>query len=303
MTPIRLRAGTALLAAVAGALMLAAPSSGVPSALPTDPDKLASLTKQMKALDKELGGELEELEGIRREAKKAIKRQQDLSDDLDKSRNVVSRLASSQYMSVGLDPSLAVLQIGDPSQILAGMAMVEHLSSNEANRTNQIQELVDLHTEAANEAKRKIKKMEDTVSDLTKRKDDIRKLIQKYQPTPMVGNTSLTARLVALRTAVLDEFGSFPMIGCLRPGDPQDHGTGRACDFMESTGGTMPTADRVQHGDEVAAWAIKNAAKYGVKYVIWKQRIYDMRSPGWAAMSDRGSLTANHYDHVHISVF
>ncbi|GAB2821192.1 hypothetical protein GCM10022221_18930 [Actinocorallia aurea] len=303
MTPVRRRAGTALLA-IAGALMLAAPSSGVPAALPSDPDKLASLTKQMRELDKQLGGELEELKGIQIEAKRAIKRQEDLSDDLDKSRNVVSRLASSRYMAVGMDPTLAVLQTGgDPGQILAGMAMVEHLSTNEANRTNQIQDLVDRYTEAANEAKLKLKKMEDTVSDLTKRKDKIRTLIQKYQPTPMVGNSGLTTRLVTLRTAILDEFGSFPMIGCLRPGDPQDHGTGRACDFMESTGGSMPTADRVQHGDEVAAWAIKNASKYGVKYVIWKQRIYDMRSPGWAAMADRGGITANHYDHVHISVF
>ncbi|MDX6741896.1 hypothetical protein [Actinocorallia sp. A-T 12471] len=302
MTPVRRRALTALLA-IAGALMLTAPSSGVPTALPSDPDKLKSLTEQMKKLDKELGGELEELKGIRLEAKKALKRQQELSDDLEKSRSVVSRLASSQYMSVGVDPTLAVLHAGDPSQILAGMAMVEHLSINESNRTNQIQDLVDKHAAAANEAKLKIKKMEDTVSDLTKRKDKIRQLIAKYQPTPMVGNGGLTARLVTLRTAILDEFGSFPMIGCMRAGDPQDHGSGRACDFMESTGGTMPSADRKAHGDAVAAWTIKNAAKYGVKYVIWQQRIYDMRSPGWAAMSDRGSLTANHYDHVHISVF
>ncbi|MCD0452362.1 hypothetical protein LO762_24685 [Actinocorallia sp. API 0066] len=302
MTPVRRRAGTALLA-IGAALLLAAPSSGVPSALPNDPDKLKSLTQQMNKLDKQLGGELEELKGIRLEARKAIKRQQDLADDLERSRTVVTRLASSQYMASGVDPTLAVLQTGDPEEILGGMAMVEHLSTNESNRTNQIQELVDRYTEAANEAKLKIQKMEDTIEDLNSRKDKIRKLIAKYQPTPMVGNTGLTARLVALRTAVLDEFGAFPTIGCLRPGDPQDHGSGRACDFMESLGGRMPTADRVAHGDAVAAFAIKNAARYGVKYVIWRQRIYDMRRPGWAAMPNRGSITQNHYDHVHISVF
>jgi hypothetical protein len=26
-------------------------------------------------------------------------------------------------------------------------------------------------------------------------------------------------------------------------------------------------------------------------------------SEGWRYMSDRGSTTANHYDHVHVSVF
>jgi peptidoglycan DL-endopeptidase CwlO len=28
-----------------------------------------------------------------------------------------------------------------------------------------------------------------------------------------------------------------------------------------------------------------------------------MASSGWVPMADRGSITANHYDHVHISVF
>jgi hypothetical protein len=37
--------------------------------------------------------------------------------------------------------------------------------------------------------------------------------------------------------------------------------------------------------------------------VIWRQRIYDMRgSGGWRQMEDRGSVTQNHYDHVHVSV-
>jgi len=38
-----------------------------------------------------------------------------------------------------------------------------------------------------------------------------------------------------------------------------------------------------------------------VKYIIWRQRIW---FPGgsWKAMADRGGVTANHYDHVHISV-
>jgi len=99
------------------------------------------------------------------------------------------------------------------------------------------------------------------------------------------------------------KFGAFPTIGCSRPGDPQDHGTGRACDFMESTGGRMPTASAQAHGDAVAKYVIDNASRVGLKYVIWKQRIWDVRSGnGWKAMSNRGSITANHFDHVHVSV-
>jgi hypothetical protein len=39
--------------------------------------------------------------------------------------------------------------------------------------------------------------------------------------------------------------------------------------------------------------------------VIWSQHIWTVQrsSEGWRAMPDRGSTTANHYDHVHVSVY
>jgi hypothetical protein len=39
-----------------------------------------------------------------------------------------------------------------------------------------------------------------------------------------------------------------------------------------------------------------------VKYIIWRQRIWYPSSGTWRGMADRGSATANHYDHVHVSV-
>lgn len=100
------------------------------------------------------------------------------------------------------------------------------------------------------------------------------------------------------------EQGPFPTIGCVRStGDPQDHGTGHACDFMVTTGGQMAAGSAQALGDRTAAYAIAHASALGIKYIIWRQRIYDMRSPGWDPMSNRGGTTANHYDHVHISVF
>ncbi|MEO3785956.1 hypothetical protein ABGB12_21725 [Actinocorallia sp. B10E7] len=303
MTSVRRRAGAAL-AAVVGALILAAPSSSAVVPLPSDNTKLRQLTKQLNALDKELGGELEELKDIQQQAQKALRRKKDLGVELNKSRNIVSRLASGQYMSSGIDPTLTVLGQGDPQAMLSGMSLVSHLSSNEANRTNKIQHTFDLQAQAAEEAKQNLNKLDKKIKQLEAKKADIKKQIEKFAPTPLIGNSGLTVRMVTLRDAILDRFRPFPhAIGCLRSGDPLDHGSGRACDFMESGGGQMPTPDRVAHGDQVAQFAINNARKYGVKYVIWKQRIYDMRSPGWSAMSDRGSITQNHFDHVHISVF
>jgi hypothetical protein len=120
--------------------------------------------------------------------------------------------------------------------------------------------------------------------------------------TPITGNMMTpTMRTVVLEIAGM--FGPFPVIGCYRStGDPQDHGDGRACDFMESTGGRMPSAGARRHGDQVARYAVENARRLGISYVIWRQHIWNVRGGGWRPMADRGGLTQNHYDHVHISV-
>ncbi|HYN28767.1 MAG TPA: hypothetical protein VES95_02685 [Dermatophilaceae bacterium] len=91
-------------------------------------------------------------------------------------------------------------------------------------------------------------------------------------------------------SAVRSRFG-ITTIGGLRPGDDGDHGTGHAVDVMV----------RGSRGDAVAAFAIANARALDVTYVIWEQRIW-MPGRGWEPMADRGSDTANHVDHVHVSV-
>jgi len=121
--------------------------------------------------------------------------------------------------------------------------------------------------------------------------------------SPVLGN-SVTPRMAAVRDAVDRRFGPFVAIGCWRPGS-DDHSQGRACDFMLSTGGVLPITQKVALGYEVASWAQANASRLGIEYIIYRQKIWDIRmaSSGWVPMEDRGSITANHFDHVHISVF
>lgn len=69
------------------------------------------------------------------------------------------------------------------------------------------------------------------------------------------------------------------------------HPTGRALDIMVS--------DKAR-GDEIAQFVIDNREKLGMTQVIWRQRIWEPGS-GWRGMSDRGSATANHFDHVHVT--
>ena len=81
-----------------------------------------------------------------------------------------------------------------------------------------------------------------------------------------------------------------------------DHPAGRALDLMLPRYQT--TAGR-QLGFSVASWARVNARSLGIKYVIWDQKIWNIQRDreGWRPMASRGSDTANHKDHVHITVF
>lgn len=72
-----------------------------------------------------------------------------------------------------------------------------------------------------------------------------------------------------------------------------DHPKGLALDFMcgKAT------------GDAVASFLQANANRYGIKYIIWWQRIWEFGKDGWRPMKDRGGDTLNHKDHVHVSFF
>ena len=72
--------------------------------------------------------------------------------------------------------------------------------------------------------------------------------------------------------------------------DPGGHPAGLAVDFPCT----------VAEGNALAAFAIANAGDLAIKYVMWQRRIW-YPGKGWKAVADRGSKSANHEDHVHIS--
>ena len=84
-------------------------------------------------------------------------------------------------------------------------------------------------------------------------------------------------------------FGEPTMHGVAGRAGTSDHPSGRAVDFM---------VDRAT-GDQLAACALRNQDALGISYVIWEQRIN--YGNGWERMEDRGGVTANHFDHVHVS--
>lgn len=119
------------------------------------------------------------------------------------------------------------------------------------------------------------------------------------------GFENLTPATKQLVQEIDSRFGTFPAIGGWRAAeDGGEHPRGRAADFMVSSEGRMPSAAMREKGDQVAEWAKKNAKRLGIKYIIWNQRIWNplRADEGWRRMEDRGSITQNHKDHVHISM-
>jgi hypothetical protein len=107
--------------------------------------------------------------------------------------------------------------------------------------------------------------------------------------------SGLTSNAVSVHRAVCNSFPSISSYGGVRPGDDGEHGTGQALDVMISG----------DAGWEVAEYVRANAGELGVSYIIYSQQIWsvDRAGEGWRYMEDRGSTTANHYDHVHVSVY
>jgi hypothetical protein len=84
-------------------------------------------------------------------------------------------------------------------------------------------------------------------------------------------------------------------LGGTRPSaqDMAGHPSGNAIDYMVGSDTAL--------GDAIFAYHMQNWDALGVQYIIWKQTYYDSPSSGGSFMEDRGSATANHYDHPHVN--
>lgn len=111
------------------------------------------------------------------------------------------------------------------------------------------------------------------------------------------GISGLTYDARRVFVSVMNNFPQITSVIGVRPDSIPDHPSGRAVDFM------IPGWDGSGRaiGDAIVDHVQAHAGTWNVDYVIWRQRIWTPGS-GWKAMSDRGSPTANHYDHVHVSV-
>jgi hypothetical protein len=314
---VRHRWGGVVAAAVACSLLATSAGAATPAAqlardsaagglLQADsPTPLAQLEARAAELSRQYRGQLETLSGAESAARAAARRALVLDHQFAAAHGQVARLAAESYMSSAPDQTLAFFAGGDPQQVLGRSATVEYLARQRDAREQQLQRLAVAATDARQAVQAEVARLRQMVAALASQQQRVKRLLDQFRPqSPTLGD-NITPRMREVRDEVDRRFGPFGAIGCYRPGSDGEHPLGRACDFMLSSGGVMPAAPAIQKGYDIAAWAQANAARLGIMYIIYRQRIWDVRmaSSGWVPMEDRGSITANHYDHVHISVF
>lgn len=105
--------------------------------------------------------------------------------------------------------------------------------------------------------------------------------------------SGVSPNIVAVHEAVCADFPEITIYGTFR--SDGEHSQGIAVDIMVSG----------ERGWEVAEFVRANYAALGVSYIIYSQNIWSVErsGEGWRPMSDRGSSTANHYDHVHVTTY
>ena len=202
----------------------------------------------------------------------------------------------------------AAHQATTPAEKQETQASPQAESTVEATRT-PVEEKATATTTTSTEEAKEVSAKEATTADSTYGSEDTKTASATYAAPAAPDyaglavtkseNAGLQPQTAAFKEEIASLFGITSFSG-YRPGDSGDHGKGLAIDFM------VPESSAL--GDQIAEYAIKNMASRGISYIIWKQRFYapfnSIYGPAntWNPMPDRGSVTENHYDHVHVSM-
>ncbi|MEV7007026.1 hypothetical protein [Streptosporangium sp. NPDC051022] len=247
--------------------------------------------------------------------------------DFEQAAEQIRLLATQRYRTGGVGTLPALMGGGDPAAMLNHLALTQQIVSEQDARLQGFAGVRDTYRDARAAAEKRTAELRASLEELGVQKKRTQKLIAEIKdridriyPTPGLrradgtwvpqlpsGPDNITPRTRLVRQLIAQRFGPHFGIGCYRVdggiAGGGEHPLGRACDFMLSQGGALPTAAETARGEEIAAWTIKNAQRLGVMYIIFRQRIWHVRTGSWRSMSNRGGVTANHYDHVHISMY
>lgn len=121
--------------------------------------------------------------------------------------------------------------------------------------------------------------------------------LQFALPAGVTPENRLQIKTIWAARAISTMFPEITTIGGFRQDPLKWHPNGLAIDVA------IPNYDSdegIELGNQIAGLALANAERWGVIHVIWRQGFYPgIGAPSWTA--DYGSVSANHFDHVHIA--
>ena len=264
-----------------------------------------------------------------------------IESELAERSAAVGELAATAYRTGRLGTLAALLGADSPDVLLDRALTLNVVAANESNEVRRLADARQRAAEVKAALDNEVRQQEQQLNVMTQRKkqaeqalaeaaarqarineaDDSRPTGSARQARPAPRNPDgswprescsvndpttagcITPRtLHALNQAKAAGFTRY--VSCHRNGTSGEHPKGRACDFAAQTngfGGVATGGDRT-YGTNLAAFFIANASRLGVLYVIWYRRIW-LPSSGWRAYSGSGSPSAEHTNHVHLSVY
>lgn len=119
-------------------------------------------------------------------------------------------------------------------------------------------------------------------------------------PPGKADESRLQRYTILTNRAVSAAFPQIKSIGGYRADSMKWHPQGLALDIMVSSAYPPLSPQGIALGNGILKFLMNNAKTLGIDHAIWRQHIY-YPSGTSEAMEDRGGLTANHYDHVHVA--
>lgn len=106
----------------------------------------------------------------------------------------------------------------------------------------------------------------------------------------------LRAKTIYIYRSVCELFPEINAFGGLRRGGLPFHKNGRALDMM------ITTHVESELGWRITKYLIAHYREFNIDHIIFEQHIWTPSNQRWRKMADRGSINANHFNHVHVAI-
>lgn len=318
---------------LAAAVTLIGFAPGPVAAAPSGTDDeggTGTLREQLEAASKGFVVARANLEKSKKEQKALTTQLAQVERDLVNKTAVIGDLANVAYRRGRLGPIAALLESDSPEGFIDRAAALDAVAATEDKKLRDLIDTKDQATRTKLAIDNQIREQQKQVQIMAARKKQAEGALAAsgggsassgpsgsgstataaQGPSGSGGCTQndpttsgcVTPRLLhALNQAKAAGFTRF--VSCFRSGGGGEHPKGRACDFAAATGGfgSVATGGNRTYGNNLANFFIKNSSRLGVLYVIWFREIW-LPSSGWRSYSGSGSPSAEHTDHVHLSV-